>query len=186
VTTTDFEADEARWSRYMAAAHRGDSRSYEALFGEIAVAIERYVRRRFGSLGPFSEDCVQECLLAIHLGRHTYDPARPFRPWLFAIVRNKTIDLLRRSYAVSWRETAEAGRATVFGFNADPADELAAGEWLLQLEPNHRAALELTKLRGYSTAEAAAEIGISETAMRTRVSRALRATVELLRKEYYE
>ena len=34
--------------------------------------------------------------MAIHLARHTYDPSRPFRPWMFAIVRHKTIDILRK------------------------------------------------------------------------------------------
>ena len=88
----------------MAAAHRGDKRLYERLLRETAIAIDRYIRRRFGALS-FVDDCVQECLLAIHNARHTYNPERPFRPWLFALVRNKTIDLLRRSYA-----GASAGR----------------------------------------------------------------------------
>ncbi len=39
---------------------------------------------------------MQEVLLAVHLKRHTYDPAAPFAPWLFAVTRNKVIDALRR------------------------------------------------------------------------------------------
>lgn len=182
----DLEEDEARWSGYMAAAHRGDARTYELLLGELAVAIERFVRRRFGSAGAFREDCVQECLLAIHIGRHTYDPARPFRPWLFAIVRNRTIDLLRRAYTAPSADVLMADESHVRGHGADPADEFAAGQLLGRLEPGHRDALELTKLQGLSTAEAAARLGISETAMRSRVSRAMRATVELLTEEQYE
>lgn len=180
--TTEFDADEARWSAYMAAAHRGDARLYEALLGELAVAIERYLRRRFGKIGFFSEDCVQECLLAIHMGRHTYDPTRPFRPWLFAIVRHKAIDVLQRLYTAPRAE----GLAAPVLHAADPAEEMAAAELLAKLEPKHRRALELTKLQGLSTAEAASRLGISETALRTRVSRALRATAQLLRQEQYE
>jgi RNA polymerase sigma-70 factor (ECF subfamily) len=180
---TDREGDEARWSRQMGAAQRGDARAYEALLGELAVAIERYVRRRFGSLRLFSEDCVQECLLAVHVGRHTYDPRRPFRPWLFAIVRNKTIDLLRRSYIAPGVSFDDAKSPSWRDYAADPADEVAAGQWLGQLEPLYRHALELTKLQGLSTAEAAVVAGVTETAMRARVSRALRATAQLLRKE---
>lgn len=175
---TQHELDEERWSRYMAAAHTGDGRLYELLLREIAAAIEGYVRRRFGRLS-FTEDCVQECLLAIHMGRHTYDPRRPFRPWLFTIVRNKTIDLLRRAAAAP----EHAGAQQPERYEADPADELAATEVLSALTPQYRDALALTKIAGYSTSQAAARIGISETAMRTRVSRALRATAALLRKE---
>lgn len=175
------EEDEARWSQYMAAAHRGDAHAYERLLNEVSRAIERYVRRRFGAL-VFIEDCVQECLLAIHTGRHTYDPRRPFRPWLFAIVRHKTIDMLRRAY-VPQSPSAGAIREPVEAHADDPADELAAGELLRQLPPGHRDALELTKIIGYSTSEAAARLGISETALRTRVSRAVRATLHALNRE---
>ena len=89
--------DEVRWAGLMAAAHRGDGQAYETLLTELGDAIQRYIERRFGSL-VFIEDCVQECLLAIHAGRHTWDPKRPFRPWVFTIVRNRTIDLLRSAY----------------------------------------------------------------------------------------
>jgi RNA polymerase sigma-70 factor (ECF subfamily) len=165
----------------MAAAHRGDGKTYEILLRELGNVIERYVQRRFGHLG-FSEDCVQECLLAVHVGRHTYDPRRPFRAWFFAVVRNKMIDVIRRS-----RVAAPAPLpldAAVGGYEPDPADVLVAAELLDQLEPGYREALELTKLRGYSTAEAAARVGISATAMRTRVSRALLATSRLLNREH--
>lgn len=164
----------------MAAAHRGDKRLYERLLRETAVAIERYIRRRFGALS-FVEDCVQECLLAMHNARHTYDPQRPFRPWLFAIVRNRTIDLLRRSYA---------GHALAEALDADdlpaPAEERSFGEAqdiLARLKPQFRSALVLTKIEGYSLGEAADRSGISETAMKSRVSRALRAAAALLNAE---
>jgi RNA polymerase sigma-70 factor, ECF subfamily len=171
---------ELRWSAWMAAAHRGDRRLYERLLHEIGAAIERYVRRRFGALS-FVDDCVQECLLAVHAARHTYDPARPFRPWLFALVRNKTIDLLRRSYG---------GRPATDDIDIDalpaaPGDE-AQGEVediLARLRPQFRSALVLTKIIGYSLSEAADRSGISETAMKTRVSRAVRAAESLLNAE---
>jgi RNA polymerase sigma-70 factor, ECF subfamily len=179
----EHEIDERRWSSYMAAAHRGDSRLYELLLREVATAIERYVRRRFGTV-PFVEDCVQECLLSIHLGRHTYDPRRPFRPWMFTIVHHRTVDFLRRSYVAS-KHAREDNESVEHAHRhaPDPADELAAGDWLRELEPLHRDALSLTKVAGYSTAEAAVRAGISEPAMRARVSRALRAAAQLFKRE---
>jgi RNA polymerase sigma-70 factor, ECF subfamily len=180
--TTERDRDEMRWSDDMAAAHRGDTRAYERLLRELGAVIDRYIRQRFGAL-PFREDCVQECLLAIHSGRHTYDPKRPFRPWFFTIVRNKTVDFLRRSYAAPRSVADDEDGASLDAREADPADELVAGELLQQLSQPYRDALELTKISGYSTSEAAARVGISETAMRARVSRALRATAKLLLKE---
>ena len=172
----DSDGDERRWSQYMAAAHRGDSRLYERLLCELGDVIEAYVRSRFGALA-FTEDCVQECLIAIHRARHTYDPARPFRPWMFAVVRNKTVDLLRRSYAGE-RAVPEAP-----GTAPDPRAEVEAGEVLAGLKPEFRNALLLTKIIGYSINEAAERSGISETAMKSRVRRAVRAAETLLREE---
>lgn len=163
----------------MAAAQRGDRRAYEQLLRELGSAIELYVRRRFASL-MFVEDCVQECLLAIHKGRHTYNPQRPFRPWLFAIVRNRVIDLLRGNYEGNGAPGADA--AHIYA-HPDPGDELAAGDVLDRLAPQQRRALTLTKIYGYSVAEAAAQSGISESAMKSRVSRALRAASQLLERE---
>jgi RNA polymerase sigma-70 factor (ECF subfamily) len=69
--------------------------------------MERYLRRHFGE-SDFVEDCVQECLLAIHRARATFDPARRFRPWMFAIVRHKAIDMLRRRGTRRRHETQDA------------------------------------------------------------------------------
>ncbi len=175
----DIDGDERRWSQYMAAAHRGDSRLYERLLRELGDVIEAYVRSRFGALA-FTEDCVQECLMAIHRARHTYDPARPFRPWLFAVVRNKTVDLLRRSYS---GERVPQERSTTAGTAPDPRAEIEAGEVLAELKPEFRNALMLTKIIGYSIVEAAERSGISETAMKSRVRRAIRAAESLLRED---
>ncbi|MFZ8528631.1 sigma factor, partial [Staphylococcus aureus] len=41
------------------------------------------------------DDAVQDTLIAIHEKRHTYDPERPFKPWLMAVARYKWIDRLR-------------------------------------------------------------------------------------------
>lgn len=163
----------------MAAALRGDARLYEQLLRELAAVIERYIERRFGALS-FTEDCVQECLLAIHTGRHTYDPRRPFRPWFFAIVRNKTIDMLRRSYAGERPPTQQIAHVQ---YAPTPDETMAAGQVLSQLTPSFRSALTLTKICGYSLAEAAMRSGISESAMKSRVSRAVRAAEQLLSEE---
>jgi len=179
--TDAFADDERRWSDLMVAAHRGDSRLYEQLLRELAEVIERYIHSRFGALS-FTEDCVQECLLAIHTGRHTYDPRRAFRPWFFTIVRNKTVDLLRRSYAGE-SVAPEILSETLADTAEAPDEQFAAGDVLAQLQPTFRDALTLTKICGYTLAEAAERSGVSESAMKSRVSRAVRAAELLLAQE---
>ena len=98
---TAYADDDARWSSLMASAQSGDEASYRQLLAEVSGVVNRYVVARFGHQ-DFVEDCVQEVLLAIHGARHTYDARRPFRPWLFAIVRHKVVDTLRQlGYRVS-------------------------------------------------------------------------------------
>ncbi len=154
---------------------------------ELASAIEGYLRARFRDdcASDFHEDCVQESLIAIHRARHTYDPRRAFRPWLFTIVRHKAIDLLRRQRAQ--RRIGDTGaeevHPVVTAGPADPSPRLDGANLLAGLEPKYRQALVLTKLDGYSLAEAAARAGVSVTAMKTRVHRALRAVRKSLRAE---
>src|SRR6202047_4142297 len=87
------DASGQNWDRMMAAALVGDANAYRTLLAELALWLRRYYARRLPS--SMTEDAIQDVLLAIHEKRHTYDPARPFGPWLAAIARYKWIDRLR-------------------------------------------------------------------------------------------
>ena len=54
---------------------------------------------------------MQETLLALHTSRHLYDPARPFMPFLFGIMRFRGADVMRRSRRIAGRDRAVAGWA---------------------------------------------------------------------------
>ena len=92
-------SDEARWSVLMVSAQSGNESDYRQLLEELTRVIHNFLRSRFGPHDVI-EDCVQEVLISIHHARHTYNPKRPFRAWLFAIVRNKAIDFLRQKRSV--------------------------------------------------------------------------------------
>jgi RNA polymerase sigma-70 factor (ECF subfamily) len=116
---------------------------------------------------------VQECLLAIHRARATYDPDRRFRPWMFTIVRHKAIDLLRRRGTRQRHEAKEDSGVEAAAPMADPTAALQAAEALQGLAQVHRDALILTKLQGHSLDEAARHAGVSVTAMKSRVHRGI-------------
>ena len=78
----------------MVEAQNGDRLAYDGLLRQVAALAQAFVRRRIGDV-PWSDDVVQESLVALHRARHTYDPARPFVPWLYAIVQNRLVDALR-------------------------------------------------------------------------------------------
>ncbi len=159
----------------MQRSQAGDRESYRQLLKELTPALRAFVRSAVGETA-WLDDCVQECLLAIHRARASYDPRRPFRPWLFAIARHKLVDSLRRAGPGAAWPRAEPARApgSSEGVESDPARRLDAARALAALDPSSRRALLLTKLEGHSLAEAARAEGVSVGAMKTRVHRAIR------------
>ena len=176
------ESDEYRWSALMVNAQAGDDSDYRQLLEELANAIERFLRSRFGDY-HFVEDCVQEALIAVHQSRHTYDPQRPFRPWLFAIVRHKAIDTLRKQRTrekVHDHYKSEQEILSQSGNQGSSEVEFSESQLFASLSTQHREVLVLTKIIGYSVAEAAEELGISAGAVKVRVHRAIRRLQQLL------
>ncbi|MEM7412870.1 MAG: sigma-70 family RNA polymerase sigma factor [Myxococcota bacterium] len=168
-----------RWSRWMSQSQDGDREAYAELMRELARVIDAFVRARFGT-SPFVDDCVQESLLSIHRARASYDPRRPFRPWLFAVVRRRVIDCLRADS----RRAREAPLDTApAAFSVDPARPLDGERILARLTPQQSEALIMTKFYGHSIAEAARSAGVSETAMKARVHRAVSEARRALERE---
>lgn len=178
-------ADEQRWARWMLAAQAGDQGAYASLLGEIADVVRRYLHRQFAH-AEFVDDCVQECLMAVHTARHSYQAGRPFRPWLLAIARHKAIDQLRSDRRRGEFTVALADPDVIAFPGTDSDDEASAelaGDLLRQLPKDARDALILTKLQGYSTREAAERCGCSVAAMKVRVHRAVRAARRVLEQD---
>ena len=179
------ERDEHRWSRLMTGAQAGNESDYRQLLNDLADVTERFLRSRFGNY-HFIEDCVQEALIAIHQARHTYDPKRPFRPWFFAIIRNKAIDFLRqqrtreKAFDHFQREQEVLGRQDSQGYSGG---DLIEGRLLELLPEQHKEVLVLTKVIGFSIAETAEKLGISESAVKVRVHRAIGKLRKLLVKD---
>ncbi len=179
---TDFAEDEARWSRWMAQAQGGDEQAYGKLLRELKDVITAYLYSRFGRI-DIVEDCIQECLMTMHEARHTYDAQRPFRPWLFAIVRHKTIDALRRQQAYTKALEKISAEEQTLVHSRDMNEAIAGARIFKALSSRHREALTLTKVIGLSIADAASNVGISETAMKVRVFRAVGATRKMLERD---
>jgi RNA polymerase sigma-70 factor, ECF subfamily len=110
-------------------------------------------------------------MIAVYKSRHTYQPERPFEPWLFAIVRRVSGEHFRRERqrlafqmpVEELPETSSEGGAT---------SELELREAVAQLSPPQIEALGLTKVIGLSVAEAARHTGTTVGSMKLRVHRA--------------
>jgi RNA polymerase sigma-70 factor (ECF subfamily) len=164
----------------MIAARAGDKVAYRTLLRESSSHLRAYFRRRLPGRTADAEDLVQETLIALHTKAGTYDPQQPFTPWLHAIARYRLIDSLRRS---GRRPDVPLDEATDVVAGTDP-DAAIAGrdleQLLAKLPSRTRELVKSVKLEGLSTREAAARTGMSETAVKVAVHRALRTLSTVL------
>jgi RNA polymerase sigma factor (sigma-70 family) len=166
----------------MRSAQDGDAGAYAALLSEVVPLMRQVVRRRLGFLQPQDvEDLVQDVLLSLHTARSTYDPERPFLPWLMAIARNRMADGARRHARGAANEVAGdrlpetfAGEGTNI-LQGRYGDEEALRRAMGGLPPGQRKAVELLKLREMSLKEAAAVSGTSAGALKVAVHRGIAA-----------
>jgi RNA polymerase sigma-70 factor (ECF subfamily) len=178
---SDAPAPAARvldWSILMAHAQSGDREAYRRLLTEITPYLRALAARRHHDPGD-AEDAVQDILLTLHAIRHTYDPARPFAPWLVAIANHRLIDRLRRQGRVRSREAAPLSEYETFAADQANLSEKALQRRDLeaavaQLSPGQRQAIRLLKLEERSLREAAALSGVSIAALKMATHRAIK------------
>lgn len=178
VTPTQ-EARDLRWRSLMQDAQNGDKAAYATLLTEVAPLLRAITCRIWRSRQDV-DDIVQDILLSVHTVRHTYDPARPFAPWLVTIARRRIADAARRSASISRHETLvdvlpEAAIDTEHAGAHEARDDLEHFHAALgQLGKGQREAVELLKVRGLSLNEASALSGKSVPALKVNMHRALK------------
>lgn len=167
---------------WMKAAQDGDAQAYARLLAELLPVVRRMVASRRPGIVD-NEDVVQEILLTLHAIRHTYDPSRPFLPWLAAIVAHRCADAARSDMRRFQRTASLDDLPETFGAveaNTLAMDGRALGHALARLPEGQRRAVELVKLREMSLAEASATTGMSQGALKVAVHRAIKALKGLL------
>ena len=157
------------WGALMAAAQNGNGGAYRRLLGEVRDWLARFYARR---LPPsLVDDAVQETLVAIHEKRHTYDPDRPFKPWLAAVARYKWIDRLRSMRRHATEELP--GDLAVGDHESAVTSAIVLAQLLVQLKPAQQEAIRLVKLQGFSVEEASARSGQSASLVKVNIHRGL-------------
>ncbi len=158
----------------MVLAQAGDHEAYRALLEDLSSSLKAFLQRRLFDSEEVA-DVLQDILMTLHRARHTYDPARPFDPWAFAIARHVLIDHARRRTRRERLEVlADVELPDVAGFEpATSADHLIAA--LEQLPRGQREAFTMLKLEGLSVVAAAARLRISPGALKVRAHRAYKA-----------
>jgi RNA polymerase sigma-70 factor (ECF subfamily) len=172
----------------MARAQDGDRQAYRTLLHDITPWLRALASRCFRERCDV-EDAVQDVLLTVHAIRHTYDPGRPFGPWLAAIANRRIIDRLRRCTRAWSREVELSAEHETFSPDAAnspvenaPADEAALHAAITALPRDQREAISLLKLNEMSLKEAAQASGRSVSALKVATHRAIKSLRKRLKK----
>lgn len=150
-----------------------DERNVRAAYAAHAGEMYGFAVRSLGDAG-LAEEAVQETFLRAWRAGERFDPQiGSMRTWLFAILRNVVIDLGRSRAA---RPTVAEGGIEP---SVEPLDE-ALLAWQLEeamrrIGEQHRRVLVETYYRGRPYGEVAAELGVPEGTVKSRVYYGLRA-----------
>lgn len=182
-------AADAAAQRAVAQLKRGD-------IAGLRLLVERYQLKavRVATLitrdRALAEDVVQDAFVRVHERIARFDSSRPFEPWFLRIVTNGALKALRR-------RRRELPLRILSGRDANPApgpaQQTARNErrqWvheaLSQLTPKQRVAIVLRYYLEMSGAEMAGILGISERAVKARLTAARRQLETLLQDAHNE
>lgn len=152
----------------------GDARAFTLLVDRHMQPCLRFATRMLGSRHD-AEDATQEALLRAYRALASYQPATPFRTWLFAILVNRCrTSLLQRSRYVRRVVTDDALLSCATTNDVAGAAELRIEieRAVATLEPEQREAFLLKYVEQLSYDEIAAVTGVGISALKMRVKRA--------------
>lgn len=171
-------ADEATLARLTAMAQQGDRQAYAAMLTACRGWLLRYFRRK---VPPDQiEDLVQETLLSIHGKLASYDPSRPFTPWLAAIARYRFVDHLRVAYRLAVETDLEDDSGSTDGDQEAVAARLSLNRLFQALPAAQQRVIELVKIEGRTIEEAATRTGQSVSLVKVNVHRGLKRLAALI------
>ncbi len=166
------------WLRdLMVRYQQGDAAAVETLVTTLSPALLRFCWGA-GMSRSDAEDLLQDCWLRIHRARHTYLPAEPLLPWIFAVARHTRLDAYRRRRRLGSREVL--GAAGPEPASAAPAPGSEVMDLVNRLPDGQREVIVMLKVVGMSLEEVAAATSSTAGAIKQKAHRAYAALRRML------
>lgn len=167
-------------------AAAGDPEAFGALVERWSPAVRRVTRAALGDPDE-ADDAAQDAFLSAWSNVGSYDPTRPFGPWILRIATNRAFDRGRRkkvraSEPLNDDRPARGPTPDVETERVMLRERLDVA--LAQLPPRQRVAVTMFDAEGYSHGEIAEVLQVPEGTVRSDVfhaRRALRAALAMYR-----
>jgi RNA polymerase sigma-70 factor, ECF subfamily len=175
-------ADEEQLRALMVRYQGGEADAFDALYAQLGPTLRRYLLA-LARDAQRADDLLQDTFLQIHRSRRTYNPARPVRPWAFAVARHVWLmdQRTRRRKAPPSIDLDAVPELPVPAAAEGLVHQDALRRALAQVPPDRAEALLLHHVWGFDFEEIGKMLGIRAGAARVRASRAMTALRGLLK-----
>lgn len=151
----------------MAQVARGDVRAFEAIYARYHRQAYSLAMRVTGRAGG-AEEATQDAFLSLWRSAGGFDPERAaLGTWLMTLVRNRSIDALRRASLVDRRRSDADGAAERVEAPERTDEQVLAADaqqrarhLVAALPAEQRQVIELAYFAGYTQQEIAARVGV--------------------------
>jgi len=154
----------------------GDDRAFDAIHARYQQRLVGYARQMLGGAHHDAEEVVQDAFVRALSALRADQRDMALKPWLYTIVRNRTLDVLRRPVRTT---DLELHAPVLHDASADPHERLTRAEdlrnlvcELKNLPERQRTALVLHELGGVSHAAIGRQLHVSTGGSKALVSRA--------------
>jgi RNA polymerase sigma-70 factor (ECF subfamily) len=128
-----------------------------------------------------AEDAVQEAMTAVFRKAHTFRSESKVSTWMYMIVQNACIDLLRKESVRPQLSESDESTVTESRSFAEQSDtKIMMTQALATLPDDQRIALTMTIMEGYSIDEVATIAGVAPGTIKSRCSRGKEALAAYL------
>jgi len=169
------------------AVQKGDKAAFEELVKKYQKRLMRFVIMMLGRRDP-ADDIVQEAFVKAYLAINSFEPDRPFYPWLATIARNLAINRIKKEDREKPASEYEEINELQTDESSNPLAEMMSKEndrRLMQavksLAPQFREVFVLRMIENMSYDEIAAKLNISAGTVDSRLHRAREKLVQMLK-----
>jgi RNA polymerase sigma-70 factor, ECF subfamily len=167
-------------------ALNGETQAFGELVQRYQAAVFNICYRLLGERRE-AEDLAQEAFIRAYQRLYTYDPQRPFGPWIRRVAANLCINHLELKHGASYSLEDEWDHPGLIQPD-NPETLLSKNEYaegvrqaLRALPAHYRAVIELRHFQEYSYAEIAAQLGVPLSDVKSRLFRARQILAQILK-----